>query len=224
MPGRRSADVPAIDPPTARHTRRGLLVAAGVAGSAGLGGCLGVAGDGDQVGTDESARTDPDEAGDPTQPIDVAVEEPTAEATVSMPGDHANRFGPQLVHVAVGGRVTWRNDDPDHDHDVVSIGGRAPEDAAGWSTGLLETGETSGRTFSEPGVYDYVCTPHASRMVGRVVVGTPDPETEPALSAGSDGLAGDEARAVLAALDDRTRALLGDGQAESDESACDCPD
>lgn len=223
MLGRRSADMPAIDSPTARYTRRRLLVAAGTAGSAGFAGCLAVADD-DQTDTDDRSRAATDESGDPIQPVDVAAEEPTAEATVSMLGDHASRFGPQLVHVTVGGRVTWRNHDPGHDHDVASIPGRTPEDAAGWSTGLLETGEAFSRTFPEPGVYDYVCTPHASRMVGRVVVGTPDPETEPALAAGSDELAGDEAHAVFATLDDRTRTLLDDSPTEDDDAACDCPD
>jgi len=236
MPAGRSAD-----PSGDGRTRRELLVAAGVAGSVAVVGCLGVVGDepsdtthsdddvsgGSDATTDDGDATtdDGDAAHGPTQPIDVAVGEPATEATVSMRGDHANRFAPQLVWIHAGGRVVWHNDDPDHDHDVASLSGRTPETAPDWSTGLLQTGETYTRTFTEPGVYDYVCTPHASHMVGRVVVGSPDPEDEPAISAAVDTLDGEEARAVFAVLDDRTRSSLGGDRPEAaDEPDCDCPE
>lgn len=226
-----------VDALGARRSRREVLVASGLGGSAVVSGCLSVAGDDekpsdttgldgdDGLGGADATMDDDDAARDPIQPIEIDIDEPTAEATVSMLGDHGNRFTPQLVWVAAGGRVVWHNDDPDHDHDVASIHGRVPESASSWSTGLLQTGETYTRTFVEPGVYDYICTPHGSRMVGRVVVGDPDPDTEPALSAGDDELTSGEAHAVFAVLDDRTEALIGDGRSEvADESDCDCPE
>lgn len=200
--------------------RRAVLVGAGAAVPAFLSGCLegrdGLARAGDNAGSDGGASS----VGSPAQPIDAAVSEPAEAATVSMVGDHSLRFAPQLVWVAVGGRVTWRNDDPEHGHDVVTLPDAIPTDAEGIATETLQSGETHSRSFPVPGVYDYVCTPHASRMVGRVVVGAFDPDAEPALRSDRSELDGDEAGAVLAALDDR----LVEQMTRSESAECDCPD
>lgn len=248
-------------------TRRTALAAVGSAIPLGAAGCLGfggvtgsdpdeetagsgatggatdgndpTAGDG-AAGSDTHSETDDADPGSPAQPIATAVDEPNEAVTVSMVGEHELRFEPQLVWVAVGGQVTWRNDDPDHGHDVATIAGRTPSDAFGWSTGTLKPDEMYTRTLTEPGVYDYVCTPHASRMVGRLVVGQPDPTGEPALSVGTDGIDGAEARAAFDALDDEVDLLLGEtsngasnaiettggtsGTGSDDSAECDCPE
>lgn len=218
MPARRSGDGTGDAP----RTRRAVL--AGAAVPALLSGCLeghigsARAGD-DEAGADGKAGADDEAANDigpPAQSLSVSAAEPVETATVSMAGDHGLRFAPQLVWVAVGGRVTWRNDDPEHGHDAVSLPGATPVNGERFSTGTLRRGESYERSFPVPGVYDYVCTPHASRMVGRVVVGEFDPDAEPALRSDRSELDGDEARAVLAALDDR--------MGPSDPVDCDCPD
>lgn len=184
-------------------TRRATLAAVGAAIPVGSTGCLGPDG---AVGSESSEEAVGSDSGGPTQPIATAVDEPRATATILM--TDGRRFDPQLAWVAVGGRVTWRNDDMDHDHDVATIRGRTPENAIGWSTGTLKPDERYVRTMTEPGVYDYVSTPHATRMVGRLVVGRPDPADEPALSADADELDGPEARAVFVALDATVDELL----------------
>lgn len=190
-----------------------MLASASAAVLLSAGGCLTVAGD----EADRRLTESEDSHREPRQTVEYSVDAPTTEATVSMIGTHENRFSPQLVWIEAGGTVSWHNADPDHDHDVALIADRTPADATLLSSGLLALGESIDRTFVEPGVYDYVCTPHASRMVGRIIVGQPDPSDERSLSAGTDTLAGEEAAAVFATLDERTMRLL-------DAADCDCPE
>lgn len=229
MPARKSANGAA----DALLGRRAVLAGAGATLPALLSGCLegqdrfasaerdessesDERSDSDNRGSDDGAS----DIGSPAQPIDTTVSEPAETTVVSMVGDHGLRFAPQLVWIAVGGRVTWRNNDTEHSHDAVTISGAIPDDAEGFSTGTLRPGETYSRSFPVPGVYDYVCTPHASRMVGRVVVGEFDRDAEPALRFDRSGLSGNEAQAVLAALDEK----LVERMDQSDSTDCDCPD
>lgn len=87
---------------------------------------------------------------------------------------------------------------------------RIPEDAPGWDSGVLsESGSTFARTFNVPGVYDYYCSPHESLgMVGRLVVGTPDLDEEPALADPQDSLP-DAAQDALTGLNAVTRVMFG---------------
>lgn len=60
---------------------------------------------------------------------------------------------------------------PDNDDHPLRI----PERALPWDSGyLIRPGDSFEVTFTEPGVYDYYCTPHeAAGMVGRIVVERP---------------------------------------------------
>ncbi|QFU84105.1 halocyanin [Natronorubrum aibiense] len=107
---------------------------------------------------------------------------------------------------------------------------RIPDGAQPWASEFLRTeGETFQRTFEEAGVYDYVCTvvehghgpergqgpyghhpTHESTgMVGRVIVGWPDPDSDaqPALRAPADELP-EAARDELEGFNERTRTAL----------------
>jgi plastocyanin len=70
------------------------------------------------------------------------------------------RFSPDAVEIDAGEAVTWSFDD------------RMPHDVAfddRPASPKLRTG-TWGRTFEEPGTYDYICTLHPN-MTGTVTVG-----------------------------------------------------
>jgi hypothetical protein len=51
-----------------------------------------------------------------------------------------------------------------------------PKSAKAWNSDFLLPNETFSVTFTEKGVYDYYCIPHEhAGMVGRIVVGEPEP-------------------------------------------------
>jgi len=70
-------------------------------------------------------------------------------------------YTPPSTTVAAGQTVTWTNS------------GTSPHDAAAtdgsWKTPLLNTGGSASVTFSTPGTYTYICTPHPW-MLGTIVV------------------------------------------------------
>jgi plastocyanin len=83
-------------------------------------------------------------------------------------------FGPTVLRVAPGAKVTWINRDYDV-HNVTGFGYR-------WGTqGDLRRGDRFSTTFSSQGVYPYTCYLHPG-MNGAVVVG------EVAAPAATDGL------------------------------------
>jgi amicyanin len=89
-------------------------------------------------------------------------------------------FQPGTITITVGDTVTWTNRDP-----VVHT---ATSTAGAFDSGELGTGESYRVTFTEPGTFDYLCTPHPS-MTGRIVVlAAPTPTAAPAGGAGEDGL------------------------------------
>ncbi len=55
-------------------------------------------------------------------------------------------------------------------------------------------------------MYDYVCTPHQTWMYGTVVVGSPDPASEPGLSNPDED--GELEPGALGALDQAVERLL----------------
>lgn len=106
---------------------------------------------------------------------------------------------------------------------------RIPDGADPWASDVYDAvGDSFERTFEQEGVYDYVCTisGHGHRggghhgdghhggathestgMVGRVIVGDPDLEEQPALQPPSDALP-ETARHELDSFNERTRSAL----------------
>ena len=66
-----------------------------------------------------------------------------------------------MLTIAVGDTVTWTNRDTVV-HTATSVNGA-------FDSGDLDVGESYSLTFTAPGTYDYLCTPHPS-MTGRIVV------------------------------------------------------
>ena len=86
-----------------------------------------------------------------------------------------NRFNPRQIHVEPGDTVVWTNQGG-RVHDVTADNGSFRSDD-------LQRQETFSHTFRREGFYYYHCTFHGSRrkigMWGLVVVGNPDPDTDP---------------------------------------------
>ena len=89
------------------------------------------------------------------------------------------RFIPTQITIKAGDTVEWRNIGS-IPHTVTADPGRAPssrnvelpEGAEAFDSGLVMGGQRFRYTFSEPGVYRYVCLPHErARMLGSVIVG-----------------------------------------------------
>ena len=85
-----------------------------------------------------------------------AAKLPTAEVKI----DNFS-FGPVLLTVALGTRVTWTNRD-DIPHTVVA-------DDKTFKSKALDTDETFSYTFDKLGTYPYLCSIHP-HMTGKVVV------------------------------------------------------
>jgi pseudoazurin len=99
------------------------------------------------------------------------------EYTVEMwnkdPDDRKRKmvFSEDVITVAPGAEVTWLA--TDRGHNVEFIDGPDGVELAGKS----KLGKDVTITMTEPGVYVYVCTPHATMgMIGVVVVGEATPE------------------------------------------------
>ncbi len=89
------------------------------------------------------------------------------------------RFAPTEITIKAGDTVEWRNTGS-IGHTATADPGRAPgskniELPAGAETfdsGWVKGGQMFRHTFSEPGVYRYICLPHErARMFGTVIVG-----------------------------------------------------
>jgi plastocyanin len=87
-----------------------------------------------------------------------AAPAPLAEAEVKI--DNFS-FGPQIITVAPGTKVTWKNRD-DIPHTVVSADGV-------FKSRALDTDESFSFTFDKPGTYSYFCSIHP-KMTGQVMV------------------------------------------------------
>ena len=190
-------------------TRRHALRFVGAATVTALAGCLESGGEGGGPAEAGDESTDPDgtgELGDPAMDVDVAV--------VSIPNV---AFEPGIVHVAPGGTVRWVVEG--HRHDVTAYhpdtygSQRIPDDVEPWESGLLRGGREFEVTFDEDGVYDYVdtralCATHeALGGVGRVVVGWPDSDGQPALEHDVTELPG-RAETLMRGYNEETRAVL----------------
>ncbi|MGH2382845.1 MAG: cupredoxin domain-containing protein [Candidatus Limnocylindria bacterium] len=84
-------------------------------------------------------------------------------------------FSPATLTIQVGDTVTWTNADV-----VVHT---ATAGSGAFDSGDLAQGESYSVTFTEPGTYEYLCTPHPD-MTGRIVVAPP---TVPASAPPSGG-------------------------------------
>lgn len=81
-----------------------------------------------------------------------------AEATVEM---RDYDLFPRDLTVSVGSEVMWVNRD--------SVPHDATDEDGGWSTSILNQGESATLTFDAPGVYQYLCTIHPD-MKGTLTV------------------------------------------------------
>lgn len=71
-------------------------------------------------------------------------------------------FSPNVVHLKVGGTVTWTNKDASP-HTVTDLGGS-------FDSGSLATDQTFKRTFTTAGTYTYHCTIHSTMASATIVV------------------------------------------------------
>ena len=89
------------------------------------------------------------------------------------------RFVPNEITIKVGDTVEWRNigaiphtitADPRRMPSSTNI--ELPNGAAAFDSGWVVRGESYRYTFSEPGIYRYICLPHErAEMLGIVIVG-----------------------------------------------------
>ena len=158
-----------------------LLGATGAAGTVGLAGCLnggddGTAGDdGTGDGNGDGNQTGDGDGEDEGVPDYV-------EVTAGPQG--AWRFEPEEVEVAVGGTVEWYFASAGHNvtsHPDASPKCENPEGAEPFKsyegdnhTAISDVDSTFSHTFETPGEYTYVCTPHATQMVGYINVVEPE--------------------------------------------------
>jgi len=92
-------------------------------------------------------------------------------------------FDPIGILVRPGQTIRWTNMDPGNSHTSTAYNPanderqrRMPQAAKSWNSDYLLPRESFSVTLIEPGVYDYCCIPHEhAGMVGRIIVGCPDP-------------------------------------------------
>ena len=124
--------------------RRAVGAAVGTVGIVSLTGCLGLGGDDEPEAVD---RTGVD----------------TTDVVVGA--GNGLEYDPAAVVVDAGTRVVWEWTGNGGGHDVRSVDGVFESDL------VEEAGHTFEYTFTEPGVYEYVCTPHQTQgMTGSVEV------------------------------------------------------
>lgn len=196
---------------TRRLTRRDTLAATAGTAVAALSGCLGA---GSGSGGDDDGGDPPENAGE--------LGTPAEAITVSITSQPWPEFAPQIVHVVPGGTVEWLVETGRHDvtgyHEDNHPPHRTPDGVDAWKSEYLTgPGSTYERTFDVEGVYDYVdrqtvCISHeVAGNVGRVVVGWPDPDTEPAMQPLEDAEATETPSQVHNAFemfDEETRPVL----------------
>lgn len=162
--------------------RRAFLRGVGAMGLLGTAGCAG-------TGVDTSTMESPTPTQSPTATESMTTdptatdrsESPNRTADVAAGPEGRLRFDPDEVEIAVDDAVRWTFESAGHN--VTSKPGasnrvRNPPEAEPFATyegddhfSLVEPDETFTHTFTVPGEYVYVCTPHVSEgMVGSVIV------------------------------------------------------
>ncbi|WP_416285241.1 halocyanin [Natronococcus sp.] len=126
-------------------------------------------------------------------------------------------FEPNVVHVEPGATVRWALEGNRHTvtayHPDTHGPQRIPDGAEPWESGTLSSTADFEWTFEEEGLYDYVdtrtlCATHeALGAVGRVVVGWPELEGQPAVEPASRELP-DAAAESIDRKSDRVREIL----------------
>ncbi len=95
---------------------------------------------------------------------------PSAVATTTVDLPKSYRFEPAVIVIPLGATVTWTNSD-NFTHSIQFDGDPAPGT-------VIAPGESTVRTFDEPGTFDYLCAFHPQDMNGTVLAGTaPGSET-----------------------------------------------
>lgn len=92
-------------------------------------------------------------------------------------------FDPIGLLIQPGQTIRWINQDAGNSHTATAYHPdnfgkprRIPASAAAWDSDYLLPGESFSVTLLQPGIYDYYCIPHEhTGMVGRIIVGSPDP-------------------------------------------------
>lgn len=185
-----------------RDTRRRFLSASGVLLALTLVGCTGddtadsdAESSHDDGGNDDSHDHDAeDDAHSHDHETTHELGHPEAHVPVEMVSDDGHHFRPHVVHVEQGGSVEWIRESGTHDtraYHPATHGEqqRIPDDAEPWASELLSgEGDTFEHTFESEGVYDYLCRPHEEAgMIGSVLVGWPDSDSQPGLEPPSEG-------------------------------------
>ncbi len=95
---------------------------------------------------------------------DPQLREVRIRAKSSNLGDGA--FSPNPVHVPVGGRVRWQNDDV-LEHDMVAEAKNGP---CVFQSGPIGFGKSFSNSFFKKAICDYYCALHGRTMRGRIIV------------------------------------------------------
>jgi plastocyanin len=192
---------------TRQLSRRDALAATAGIAVATLAGCLGEAADGNGAKPPESAGE---------------LGTPAAELTVTISSEPWPEFDPQIVHITPGATIEWLVETGRHDvtgyHEDNHPPHRTPDGVEPWGSEYLTgPGSSYERTFDTEGVYDYVdrqqvCISHeVAGNVGRVVVGWPDPDQEPAMEPLTDGEAAElpgQVKNAFELFEKKTRPVL----------------
>ncbi|WP_090615264.1 cupredoxin domain-containing protein [Natrinema salaciae] len=176
-------------------SRRAALRSSACAIGLALAGCL----DDIPGRSSDGEETPPEDAGE--------LGTPAEGITVTANSRPYPEFEPQIVHIVPGGTVEWLVETGRHDVTAYHADGhgphRSPEGTEPWgSDRLTGVGSAYEHTFDSEGVYDYVdtqqvCTSHeVAGNVGRVVVGWPDPDSEPAMTEPQSELPSQVAKAI----------------------------
>ncbi len=80
-------------------------------------------------------------------------------------------FSPPMLTITAGDTVTWTNED--------AVAHTATSTAGAFDSGDLAQGASFSFTFTTPGTYTYLCTPHPD-MTGQIVVVAAAPAATPA--------------------------------------------
>ena len=116
-----------------------------------------------------SATTPPDDPVTTTTAAEAGAEV-VIPVDAFLPDNADNAYSPLELTVPVGTTVRWINEDAVA-HTVTSgtSNGTATEADGLFDSGFMDQGDAFSFTFTEPGEYDYFCSPHPW-MVGKVIV------------------------------------------------------
>ena len=109
-----------------------------------------------------SAESSPTPTGSPTpMPAPTPPPPPPAAPAQAAVTIADFEYAPDPIEVAVGGTVTWTNQDSTAHTATIS---------GGPNTGAISRDQSASLTFDTAGTYDYVCQFHPGSMTGTVVV------------------------------------------------------